>query len=104
MAGQFISTVCNDTHLKHTHLCAHLFLHDSCEYLPYVSIKEIFKRLVGRPVDNGRTKRKYILLNIKQEVLQNQKTCFDDTKSKESGVGKTTIHHLKQQKKQLLEF
>lgn len=105
LAGQFISTMCSATHLKPTHLCAHLFLHDACEYLPYVPIKEIFKRLAGSPVANGRTKRIILWwMQNKRCYLWNQKTCFDDTKNKERGVGKTTIYHLKQQKKQLLEF
>jgi hypothetical protein len=34
-----------------------LFLHDACEYLPYVPTKEMFKRPAGSPVANEKTKR-----------------------------------------------
>ena len=85
LAGQFMSTMCSTTHLKPTLLCAHLFLNDACEYLPCVPVEEIFKRLVQSPVANGRTKRSILYwIQNKRCYLWNKKTCFDDTKSRES--------------------
>jgi hypothetical protein len=104
LAGQFTWTMCIATHLKPTLLCAYVFLHNSCDYLPYALIKQMFKRLVWSPMTNWQLKESILHWIWNKKNLRNQKTCFNDTKSKMVGLGKSTMYILKQQKEQVPEF